>query len=176
MPGPALVVIDLQSAMLDGVQFPPLHDHEGLLARIGALLARARERGAPVAYVRHTGGDGDPLRPGEPGWPIYPAIAPAPGEPIFDKTIGDAFPETRLAEWLREVEADEVVLMGAQTDECVNATFQGAKARGLSMVVVADGHSTYPNQAGESAAEIIARHNAAFAAAGARVVDAARIL
>jgi nicotinamidase-related amidase len=175
MPGPALVVIDLQSAMLDGVQFPPLHDHEGLLARVGALLARARATGAPVAYVRHNG-KGDALTPGAPGWPIYPAIAPEPGEPIFDKTIGDAFPETRLADWLADVGADEVVLMGAQTDECVNATFQGAKARGLAIAVVADGHSTYPNQAGESAAEIITRHNAAFAEAGARVVDAAQIL
>ena len=169
MSTPALIIIDLQTAMLDGVQFPPMFDHEALLARVAALLAAARAAGAPVAFVRHDGGEGEALARGAPGWPIHPAIAPQDGEPIFEKTVGDAFAETRLAGWFAEQAADEVVLIGAQTDQCINATFGGARRRGLPIAVVADAHSTWPGN-GETAAQIIARHNAAFAAAGARMV------
>ena len=169
MSAPALIVIDLQTAMLDGVKFPPMFDHEALLGRVAALLAAARRAGAPVAFVRHDSVPGDPLERGSPGWPIHPAIAPLESKPIFEKTVGDAFAQTRLGEWLAERGADEAVLLGAQTDECVNATFGGAKARGLAVAVVADCHSTWPSN-GETAAQIIARYNAAFAEGGARLV------
>ncbi len=169
MPKPALIVIDLQTAMLDGVRFPPMHDHEALLARVAALLDAARRGGAPVAFVRHDGKPGEAIARGSPGWPIHPAIAPLAGEPIFEKTVGDAFAQTDLAGWLAEQGAGEAVLIGAQTDFCVNATFGGARARGLPIAVVADAHSTWPSN-GETAAEIIARYNAAFAEAGARLV------
>jgi nicotinamidase-related amidase len=170
MSKPALIVIDLQTAMLDGAQFAPMFDHEALLARVAALLAGARAAGTPVAFVQHDGGEGHPLARGAPGWPIHPAIAPLAGEPIFEKTVGGAFAETQLEAWLAEQGADEVVLTGAQTDQCVNATFGGAKARGLAIAVVADAHSTWPS-GGKTAAEIIAEHNAAFANAGARLID-----
>ena len=175
MPRPALIIIDLQTAMLDGVKFPPMFDHEALLTRVSALLAAARASGAPVAFVRHDAAPGDPLERGAPGWPIHPAIAPAPGEPIFEKTVGDAFAQTDLAGWLKDQGADEVVLIGAQTDFCVNATLGGAKARGLPTAVVADAHSTWPSQ-GESAAQIIARYNTDFAAGGARLVSTAELV
>ena len=171
MSNPALIVIDLQTAMLDGAQFPPMFDHEALLARVAALLAAARRGGAPVAFVRHDGEAHEPLARGAPGWPIHPAIAPLEGEPIFEKTVGDAFAQTDLAGWLAAQGADEVVLIGAQTDFCVNATFGGAKERKLAVAVVSDAHSTWPSK-GETAAQIIARYNTAFAEGGARLVTA----
>jgi len=169
MSTPALIIIDLQTAMLDGVMFPPMFDHEALLRRVAALLAAARRVGAPVAFVRHDGEGDEPLARGAPGWPIHPAIAPMEGEPIFEKTVGDAFAQTDLAGWLAERGADEVVLIGAQTDFCVNATFGGAKERNLATAIVADAHSTWPSK-GETAAQIIARYNTAFAEGGARLV------
>jgi nicotinamidase-related amidase len=39
--------------------------------------------------------------------------------------------------------ADEVVLLGAQTDHCVAATVTGAIKAGLKVTVVSDGHSTW---------------------------------
>ena len=171
MSNPALVVIDLQTAMLDGVMFPPMFEHEALLTRVAGLLAAARRAGAPVAFVRHDGDPGEPLARGARGWPIHPAITPLEGEPIFEKTVGDAFAQTDLAGWLIARDAGEIVLMGAQTDFCVNATFGGAKARNLPIAIVADAHSTWPSN-GETAAQIIARYNAAFAEGGARLTSA----
>ena len=67
------------------------------------------------------------------------------------------------------VRAPEVVLLGAQTDHCVAATVTGAIEAGLEVTVVSDAHSTW-GFAGETADQIIARHNAAFVAAGAKLV------
>jgi nicotinamidase-related amidase len=51
----------------------------------------------------------------------------------------------------------------------VAATIKGANKAGLKVTVVSDAHSTC-DLANETAAEIIARYNAAFAAAGVNLV------
>jgi nicotinamidase-related amidase len=66
-------------------------------------------------------------------------------------------------------DAGEVVLLGAQTDACVAATVKGALAAGPRVTVVADAHSTWPH-GGETAEQIITRHNAEFAALGVDLV------
>ena len=175
MTGPAIVVIDLQLGMMDGAAIPPFHDHEGVIARTKAVLAWARADGLPVIFVQHNGEAADLLAPGKPGWAIHPAIAPLAGEPVLNKTVGDAFAETDLAARLQALGTRQVVLLGAQTDECVNATFHGAAARGLDITVVGDTHSTW-GSGGESAEQIIDRYNGLFRATGANVVTAAELV
>ncbi|MER9706746.1 isochorismatase family protein [Mesorhizobium sp. M0204] len=153
-------MIDLQTGMFDGVAEPPIHDADGIVARTPALIEWARRSGRKVAFIRHDGPQGDPLAPGEPGWPVWPALGQAEDEPTFAKRVGDAFSNAALAEWVAGQGAGEVVLIGAQTDFCVAATVKGT--------VVSDAHSTL-DAASETAAEIIARHNAAFAAAGVKL-------
>ena len=165
---PAVIVVDLQTGMMDGVKFPPLHEHERILANTNRMTGWARARGAPVAYVRHDGEAGEALERGAPGWPIHPAITPKDGEPIFEKTVGDAFEETTLADWLRERDIDQVILLGAATDQCIAATCRGALDRGFNVTVVSDAHSTM-DWNGETADQIIARHNKQFVELGARI-------
>jgi nicotinamidase-related amidase len=165
-----IIVIDLQTGMLDGVLEPPLHGSAALIARARAVIEWARLKGRRVAFVRHDGAKGDSLAPGAAGWPVWPALGQASDEPTFGKAVGDAFSNAALGRWVSDQGADEVVLLGAQTDQCVAASVQGALAVGLRVTVVSDAHSTW-DFGGETADEIIARHNAKFAAAGARVVD-----
>jgi nicotinamidase-related amidase len=112
---------------------------------------------------------GDPLAPGEPGWPVWPALGQAEDEPTFAKSVGNAFSNAALGDWVAGQGAGAVVLLGAQTDFCVAATVKGAMARGLGVTVVSDAHSTL-DSASESAHQIIARHNGEFAEAGVAVV------
>ncbi|HUZ14197.1 MAG TPA: isochorismatase family protein [Caulobacteraceae bacterium] len=174
-PSPAnapVIVVDLQTGMLDGVLEPPLHDAERLVENARAVIAWARRSGRPVAFVRHDGAPGDSLAPGKPGWAVWPALGQAADEPTFSKSVGDAFSNAALGDWIGG--AAEVIVLGAQTDQCVAATVAGALARGLGVTVVADAHGTW-DFGGESAAEIIARHNRDFAARGARVVATAAL-
>jgi len=164
----AVLVIDLQVGMFDGLQCPPLVDGESLLGRAGAVVTWARAKGLPLAFVRHDGDTADALAPGAPGWSVHPRLGQAEGEPTFSKAVGDAFSEPALEAWLRAHGAKRVILLGAQTDQCIKATLTGALQRGFETVVVADAHGTC-DFAGETARQIVERHNALFARAGAKL-------
>jgi nicotinamidase-related amidase len=166
---PAVIIIDLQTAMLDGAEgLPPLHDAARIIANANRMADWARAAGHPIAYVRHDGEPGEVLERGKPGWPIHPAVAPKDDEPIFEKTVGDAFQQTNLAGWLREHRADEVILLGAATDQCVHDTCRGAFANAFAVTIASDAHSTWP-WGGETAEQKIDRLNALFESLGARL-------
>lgn len=173
-PSAPLIVIDLQTGMFDGLAEPPIHDADGLVARVRAAIAWARGSGRKVAFVRHDAPPGDPLAPGAAGWPVWPALGQAEDEPTFGKRVGDAFSDPDFTRWVADQGAGEVLLLGAQTDHCVTATVAGAIAKGLKVTVVSDAHSTW-DWNGETADQIIARCNSAFAEAGARLVRVAEL-
>ncbi|HTX50901.1 MAG TPA: isochorismatase family protein [Caulobacteraceae bacterium] len=174
-PRDVVIVIDLQTGMLDGVAEPPLHDADALVERVREVLAWARRTGRKVAFIRHDGDANDSLAPGKPGWPVWPALGQAADEPTFSKTVGDSFSNPALGDWVDGAGADRVILLGAQTDMCVAATVQGALSRGLSVTVVGDSNSTVAWGA-ETAPQIIDRHNRQFETAGAQVVTAAELI
>ncbi len=174
-PTAAVLVIDLQTAMFDGVLMPPLHDADVLVNRVHRILGWARASGRKIAFIRHEEPDGEPLAKGAPGWPIWPALGQAADEPIFPKSAGDAFTEPTLGAWLKEIGAESVILLGAQTDHCVAATAKGALAHGFAVTIASDAHSTW-DWGGETAEQIIVRHNASFAADGATLVTTEGLL
>ncbi|ESY29137.1 cysteine hydrolase [Mesorhizobium sp. M1148] len=164
-----LIVIDLQTNMFDGRVEPPIHDAPGIAERTCSLIDWARREGRKVAFVRHDGPAGDPLAPGEPGWPVWPELGQAKDEPTFSKTVRNAFSNAELGAWVAGQGVGEVVLAGAQTDFCIAGTVEGALAEGFGVTVVSDAHSTLDTE-GETATEIIARYNADFTDAGVTLV------
>ena len=158
-----VLVIDLQIGMFTGSS--PLHDGEGLTRRVREVLAWARRTGRGVAFVQQNSGPGDQLEPGAPGWPIWPALGQADDEQTLGKTETNAFTSPEVRDWMTG-RAEEVVVIGAATNYCVAATVKGAMAEGLQVTVIADAHAT----GGETAPQIIAEHNAAFAKAGVRML------
>jgi nicotinamidase-related amidase len=168
----ALLVIDLQAGMFDGAAVPPIHDAEGLVTRVRQVIGWARQTGRPVAFIRHDGAAGEPLAPGAPGWPVLAALGQADDEPTFGKTVGNAFSNPALRDWLGHIR--NVVLVGAQSDHCITASTTGALARGLGVTLVADAHSTWGDGT-ETADQIIHRCNTDLAAAGARLVESSTV-
>jgi len=169
-----LIIIDLQTGMFDGRFEPPIHDAESIAERARRLIGWARQSGRKVAFIRHDGPAGDPLAPGAPGWWVWPGLGQADNEPTFGKTVGNAFSNAALAQWVAGQGAGDVVLVGAQTDFCVAATVKGAFAEGLGVTVVSDAHSTLDSDK-EKAPAIIARHNEVFAGQGVRLVTTAEL-
>src|SRR5665213_138135 len=137
------MVVDLQVGMMDGVKFPPLVEHEALLAKAKTLIAWARGGGHLVVFIRHDGESAEALAPGAPGWPLHPDLGRREDEPVFSKCVGDAFSGTDLAAWLRGRGIERLVLLGAQTDQCVRETLNGALANGLAVTVASDAHATW---------------------------------
>lgn len=152
----ALLVIDVQVSMFD--ESDPVYQGDALLTTIRTLIARAREAGVPVVYVRHGEGPGTPLERGTPGWQIHPAISPERGDLVIDKETPDSFYRTALQRELEDRGVQRLVLTGMQTECCVDTTCRRAFSLGYEVTLVKDGHSTW-NSAGLTAGQIIGHHN-----------------
>ena len=130
----AVLVIDLQVGVLEGC-----FDVVGVVARAGALVARARREGVPVIWVQHEEAE---MPHGSAGWQLKPGLVPAPGEATLRKTCCDAFVGTPLRDVLDDLGAKRLVLAGAQSDYCIRATAQRAVTEGYSIVLASDAHTT----------------------------------
>lgn len=148
----ALVIIDVQNGVLDGEA--PVQGASGLLARIGALLSRARARGVPVIFVQ----DDEVGEVGSAAWEIHPSIAPADGEARVRKLACDAFFETDLAERLERLGVEHLVVAGCKTEYCVDTTCRRAVTLGFGVTLAADAHGTSDSPALPGVA-IVAHHN-----------------
>ncbi|KRE92527.1 hypothetical protein ASG87_01035 [Frateuria sp. Soil773] len=151
--GLALVVIDMQAALVEGAYLA-----DDMLARHVALIAKARAAQVPVVYVQHDHATWAELKRGTPGWKIHPDIAPASGDAIVEKTASDAFYETPLRSILAEKGVGTLAVTGMQTECCVDTTARSALSQGFDVMLVGDCHST--SDSDMSAAQIIAHHNA----------------
>lgn len=164
----ALLVIDVQRGLVDGFE----DDWEGVLEVIADQIERARGAGAPIVFVQHCGaGEGHPLHVDAPGYPLHRAVRADPDDLRVRKTWSDAFAETDLLEKLRRTGADRLVVTGAQTEFCIDATVRRAASQGFDVDLVANGHTTSGNDV-ISREQIIAHHNqtlASLAAPGVRI-------
>ncbi len=170
----ALLVIDVQSAFfLQGSPVLAYHGEE-YLARIRGLIDGARGAGVPVIYVQHDGAKGSPWEPGTPGWRIHPDIAPRAEEIIVRKPTPDAFYRTDLQSVLDSRGIRRLIVVGIQSDWCVDTTVRRAYSLEYDVTVVEDAHTTFDTEV-LKAPQIIAHHNSIFGGRFAKLVKAADI-
>ena len=164
--GHGLILVDVQRNMLEGpgavsgaAEFREL---------LSGLLDAARDADAAIIHVKNDGTAGDPDEPGTPGWELV--FPPLPGEPIVRKDAPNAFESNpALADVLRAMGVDTVVVAGLQSEYCVQATAVGALERGFDVIVPAGAHTTYDD--GEPAADIVERVTLELVAAGVEVLE-----
>ena len=149
----ALLVIDVQSGLMEEVYQP-----DELLDTVKGLLERARSSDTPVVYVQHDGPVGDSLEAGTSGWQIHPRIAPREGETVVRKQSPDAFHATSLQAELARRNIKRLVIVGAQTEVCVESTARRAVSQGYDVVLAADAHATADRET-LSAEQIVAFTN-----------------
>ena len=155
-----LIVVDMQVG-----SFGPdsrRYDADGLVARLNGLAARVRASGGTVVFVQHDGPEGDPHRPGRPGWEILPDLVRLPSDRVVRKTACDAFLGTDLESLLGRLAIRDLVIAGCATDYCVDTTIRAALGRGHRVRVPADGHTT-ADRPHLPATKIIEHHNAIWA-------------
>lgn len=165
----ALLILDMQVGLFHGPDKP--WAGEALLARLNALLAKARSAGAPIFLARHVGPPGSPIEPGSPLTQLLPQLRLAGNEVIFEKNRPNAFAMTDLVEQLKARGAEGVVIAGMKTQYCVDSTCRAARDLGFDAVLIADGH-TCADTPDVKAPVIIAHHNATLAGPFCRVVRA----
>ena len=133
-PNTALLVIDVQNGVVEGA-----HERDTVVANVGSLVEKARGERIPVVWVQHSD---EQLAKGSDDWRIVPELAPGDAEPIVDKSYADSFEETNLETVLSGLEVGRLMVVGAQTDECIRSTLHGALVRGYDATLVSDAHTT----------------------------------
>jgi nicotinamidase-related amidase len=139
----ALVVIDAQN------EFGPLgqravEDHDRIVATIMERIREARAADRPIAFIRHHNlpGESSAFQPGSWGADYSNGIGPSRerrDEAEFVKHVFGAFSGTPLGQWLDDVGASEVLLVGFYTHMCVSTTAREAVMRGLHVAIDPDG-------------------------------------
>lgn len=137
-----LLVVDTQKGIADERLFA----FDRLKENIKALIAQAREHGVEVVYVRHDDGPGTGFSVGDDEFEIFEEFAPLEGERIFDKTVNSALHEsTGLAGYLSKKNETKIMIVGLQTNFCIDATILSGFDRGYEMIVPEYANSTFDN-------------------------------
>ncbi|MEO7002875.1 MAG: cysteine hydrolase family protein [Ktedonobacterales bacterium] len=157
----ALLVIDTQTAMLDGGDGAnPAYQHDEVIAHICELQAQARSAGATIIYMQHDSDPGETLEPETAGWRIHPALAPQSGDLVIRKRASGSFYETTLGNALasRGITITRLVITGLRTERCVDTTSRQAVSLGYDVILASDAHTTADGDT-LTAAQIIAHTN-----------------
>ncbi len=117
-PHTALLIVDMQNGVVSAV-----HGRDAAIRNVGIVIAKARQAGIPVVWVRHAS---EQLCVGTDRWQIVSELVPADAEPLIAKRYGDAFEDTNLEDVLAGLGVGRLVVVGAQTDECIRSTIHGA--------------------------------------------------
>lgn len=137
-----LMVVDVQNALIE--KHP--YNEKGVIKNIKKLISTARDNKKEVIYVRHDDGKGTELEKGTEEWQIYDEVAPNSDELIFEKQYNSAFHKTELEKYLESKEIDTIILMGLQTEYCIDATCKSAFDCGYKIIIPKETNSTLDNE------------------------------
>lgn len=138
-----LVIVDVQNDYFPGGTME-LVGMEVAAANVAQLLARFRADNAPRYHVQHLSNRPGAtfFLPGTPGAEIHPAARPSAGEVLVQKHFPNAFRDTPLLQALRDDGVRHVVICGAMSHMCIDATTRAAFDFGLKCTVVSDACAT----------------------------------
>ena len=144
-----LLVIDVQKGIIDD----ELYACETFLDRVVRLIDTARKNNVEVIYVQHDDGPGSGFSAGDEDFEIADQAAPAKGEKVFTKTVCSSFSNKELAAYLEQQEDKRLMIVGLQTDFCIDATVKSAFERGFKVLIPEGTNSTFGNDymSGETA-------------------------
>ncbi|WP_160671500.1 cysteine hydrolase family protein [Clostridium sp. C8-1-8] len=154
----ALLIVDVQVAMFS-YEDQALYNGEKVLDNIVLLLEKARKSDVPVIFIQHTSEEDDEYNRAKPTWHIHPRIAPLTSETVVEKTTWDSFYKTRLEQVLEEKGIKKLIIMGMQTEFCLDTTCRAAYSKGYhDNVLVRDANSTFDGPV-LTADKIVEHHN-----------------
>ncbi|SFQ55704.1 Nicotinamidase-related amidase [Psychrobacillus psychrotolerans] len=151
----ALLIIDAQQELIEGNdQEVSVFQKEKLIENINLVIKKATESDALIIFVRDT----DVAEGKGEGFQVHSDINQPADSKTFDKAATNSFYRTGLKEYLDDHEIKHVVIMGCQTEHCIDTAVRTATVSQLDVTLVGDGHSTTGSSV-LSAEQIINHHN-----------------
>ncbi|EQF22382.1 isochorismatase family protein [Clostridioides difficile CD160] len=136
-----LLVVDTQKLITN----EELYNFNGFVANVENLIDTARKNNIEIIYVRHDDGAENELTKGKNGFEIYEKFKPYDKEKIFDKEVNSALKETGLLEYLTNKGEKYIIIVGLQTDYCIDATIKCGFEHGFNIIVPAYSNTTVDN-------------------------------
>jgi len=133
-PNTALIVIDVQNGVVGDAW-----NRAQVIANINTLVTKARAKSVPVIWVQHSEVE---MPIGSEYWQIVSELAPLESEPHIRKEYGSSFEATNLDEVLADLKVGNLIICGAQSNNCVRHTSHAALERGYDITLVGDAHTT----------------------------------
>ncbi|SIR32456.1 Nicotinamidase-related amidase [Paracoccus thiocyanatus] len=139
----AIVVVDLQNDYFPGGKYE-LVGIDNAAANAARVIEAARERGDRVIHVQHIfpSQDAPFFTPDSEGTEINPVVAPREGETVVVKNYPNSFLKTELKDILDAEGVEEVVVVGAMSHMCIDATTRAASDFGYKTTVIQDACAT----------------------------------
>lgn len=137
-----LLVMDTQILLVNN----KLYNFEGFTYNIKKLINIARENNVEVLYILHDDGVYSELTSGLEGFEVYRDFRPKDKEKVFIKSLNSAFKDTSLLDYLRAKNENDIIIVGLQTDKCIDATIKAGFEHGFNMIVPSDTNSTVNNE------------------------------
>ena len=136
-----LLAIDMQKGIVD----EELYAYYTFLERTVRLIGEARKNGVEVVFAQHDAGPGSGMSAGDEAFEIIDEVLPLPGEKVFVKTINSCFGNRDFKEYLKTREDRRLMIVGLQTNYCVDATLKSAFERGYEIIIPEGTNSTFDN-------------------------------
>jgi nicotinamidase-related amidase len=129
---PALLVIDVQKAYFDPSTQASL---DNAIEYINAAIELFRKKDLPVISVQHMDRE-DGHIPGSEGFDLPEILKINPDDLHIHKEYGNSFTKTPLADELKKLGVDTVILTGFCAEYCVLSTYRGALDHDLAPILL----------------------------------------
>jgi nicotinamidase-related amidase len=139
----ALILIDLQNDYFPGGAME-LAGSSTAVEKAAGLLRAFRQKALPIVHIQHvsTRPGASFFLPDTPGVDIHSAVAPLPGETVFQKHFPNSFRETPLRQYLIDLHLSQLVFAGMMTHMCVDSTVRAAADLGFQCTLAHDACAT----------------------------------
>ena len=137
-----LLVVDIQKGITDD----RLYAFDSFIENARCLIDTARKNNVEVIYVQHDDGPGTGFSVGDLDFEIADQVAPLENEKIFIKDVNSCFGNKEFTEYLESIGEKELMVIGLQTNFCIDATVKSAFDNGYNIIVPAGANSTFDNE------------------------------
>ena len=139
----ALILIDIQNDYFPGGAME-LTGMTQAAAQAREVLFACRQARRPIFHIQNLalGPDAAFFQPNTVGVEIHESVRPFAGEALIQKHYPNAFRETGLLEALKNARAEEVIICGAMSHMCIDATTRAAFDYGFKCTVIHDACAT----------------------------------
>lgn len=131
---PALLIIDIQNDFFK-MSKACSDSLESAIEYINAAITLFRKKNLPIVIIQHKSKE-ENLVPGQLGFDVPESVKLEPQDLRFVKTYGNSFTGTGLADKLRELGVDTVLVTGFCAEYCVLSTYRGAQDFDFTPIVL----------------------------------------